>query len=194
MLQTEVIIAEPKHSNPPCAALTFLSLVLVTSPPPHGFEHSPITQSSHSQLTCNISSLSFLQILPSRQNYSINELYFYLDTLAHCSFLWWLNLQSNFFHHGLLLLFSSLSRILHPLHTLLSTCRFSICPIRNRLHMKWKSNCIFYVTFERLDHFTWDTLVGNESYTWAKIHAAHFCNGWSTTTRSTISISNFLVS
>lgn len=53
MLQTEVIIAEPIHSNPPCAALTFLSLVMVTSPPPHGLEHSPITQSSHSQFTCN---------------------------------------------------------------------------------------------------------------------------------------------
>ena len=51
VLQTEVMIAEPEHSNPPCAALNFLSLVLVIAPPPHGFEHSPITQSSQTQST-----------------------------------------------------------------------------------------------------------------------------------------------
>ena len=66
---------------------------------------------------------------------------------------------------------------------------FAIDLVRNRKGSYSQSLSYLYV----FDSFC-DTLVEKESYTWAKIHVARFCIGWSTTARSTISFSNFFVS
>ena len=51
VLQFSIEIDSALHSFPPLAALIFTSLVLVLSPPPHVFEHSPISHSAHLQWT-----------------------------------------------------------------------------------------------------------------------------------------------
>ena len=50
-LQASVMLAGPGHSLPPNAASIFRSLKLDLVPPPQVIEHSPTTQSPHSQST-----------------------------------------------------------------------------------------------------------------------------------------------
>ena len=51
VLQFSTEIDFALHSFPPLAALISTSLVLVLSPPPQVFEHSPISHSAHLQWT-----------------------------------------------------------------------------------------------------------------------------------------------
>ena len=50
-LQLTSRVSTPGHSSPPCSASAFTCRVCVSNPPPHDLEHSPSTQSSHSQWT-----------------------------------------------------------------------------------------------------------------------------------------------